>query len=53
MVPFALWSRIFVVATIIFLVLTLDASLTGDPRIALFQQGECSREPCTTGTLLM
>ena len=37
--PFVLWPWIIVVATIVFLVLTLDASLTVDPRIALFQQG--------------
>jgi hypothetical protein len=38
--PFVLWPWIVVAATIVFLVLTLDASLTADPRTALFQQGE-------------
>jgi hypothetical protein len=37
--PSVLWPWIVVLATIVFLVLTLDASLTGDPRIALFEQG--------------
>jgi hypothetical protein len=37
--PFVLWPWIFVIATIVFLVLTFHAPWTGDPRIALFQQG--------------
>lgn len=37
--PFALWPWIFVAAIVVFLVAMSDPSSTGDPRIALFQQG--------------